>query len=284
MPVTPDAPHAAIARRLGGGRHASARHVRAWADLRAAAGLWRLCLALAWHDLRLRYHGSVLGPFWLTLSSGLTILALGGLYAHLLAVPSADYVPYLAVSLLLWNALAGLLADGCTLFTQQAPTIRSLRMPYGVYAARLLLRALFSTAHAALVLVPVFIIYAIAPRLVWLLLIPAVALWLITGFFAALALGALCARFRDIPPAVASALQLGFFVTPVLWRAELLGLHAPWLALNPFHPMLEILRAPLLGQAPAPGSWLAALVVSALVCAIGWLIFARTRARLAVWV
>lgn len=279
MPGPSDVLTRSAPRQVGDGRYA-----RATADLAGTARLWRLCLALAWHDLRLRYHGSVLGPFWLTLSSAITVLALGGLYARLLGLPAADYVPYLSVSLLLWNALSGLLAEACTLFTAQAATIRSLRMPYGVYAARLLLRALFSFAHAALVLPAVFWAHGVTPGWSWLLLAPALALWLTAGFFASLGLGAACARFRDIQPAVGSALQLGFFVTPVLWRADLLGQHAGWLWLNPFHPLLEVLRAPLLGQAPGTTHWLAAGAVSALITASGWLIFAQSRARLPVWV
>jgi lipopolysaccharide transport system permease protein len=269
----------AIPRHVGDGPHGRAR-----ADLAGTARLSRLCLALAWHDLRLRYHGSVLGPFWLTLSSAITVLALGGLYARLLGLPAADYVPYLSVSLLLWNALATLLSEACTLFTAQASTIRSLRMPYGVYAARLLLRALFSLGHAALVLPAVFWAYGVAPAWSWLLVAPALALWLAAGFFAALGLGAACARFRDIQPAVASALQLGFFVTPVLWRPDLLGQHAAWLWLNPFHPLLEVLRAPLLGQVPGAVSWLAAALVTGIAVAAGWCVFAQARARLPVWV
>lgn len=264
--------------------HGRAPHRQVWADLLATARLWRLCRALAWHDLRLRYHGSLLGPFWLTLSSGLTVFALGGLYATLLGQPTADYVPYLAVSLLLWNALAGLLGEACTLFTQQAASIRSLPMPYGVYAARLLLRAVFSLGHTLLVLPPVFLLHGSRPGVFLLLLIPALALWCVAGLSASLALGCACARFRDVQPAVTATLQLGFFLTPVLWRAEQLGPRAAWLWLNPFHPMLDIARAALLGEAPDGVTWAAALAVTALIAAIGWVVFAHCRHRLPVWV
>jgi lipopolysaccharide transport system permease protein len=274
------APHSRASHRCASHR---ASH-RAWADLLATARLWRLCRALAWHDLRLRYHGSLLGPFWLTLSSGLTVFALGGLYATLLGQPAGNYVPYLAVSLLLWNVLAGYLAEACTLFTQQAASIRSLPMPYGVYAARLLLRSLFSLGHMLLVLPPVFILYGLHPGAGLLLLVPALLLWGVAGFSVSLALGAACARFRDVQPALIAVLQLGFFLTPVLWRADQLGPQAAWLWLNPFHPMLEVARAPLLGQPPAAGEWAAALVVTAITAALGWAVFARCRHRLPVWV
>jgi len=266
------------------GRVGDGCHRLAVADLVATARLWRLCVALAWHDLRLHYHGSVLGPFWTTLSTAIAVMALGGLYASLLRHPQDGYMPYLAVSLVGWNAMAGLLTEACQVFAQQAGAIRGLRMPFGVHAARLLLRVLFSAAHAALVLPPVFLLCGRAPSFAWLLLVPAFLLWVITGLFVVLGLGAACARFRDIPPAVAGALQLGLLVTPVLWHADLLGAGAAWLLASPLYTMLEVVRGPLLGQVPPLPVWGAAGLAAAVLSAGAWCAFARARGHLAMWV
>ena len=260
------------------------RHARAWDDLRATVRLWRLCVALARHDLRLRYQGSVLGPLWLTVSTFVSVIALGGVFTALLRVEGTGYVPYLAVSLVLWNALAGLAGEASQVFTQQAATIRGLPLPFAVHAARLLLRHIFAAAHAALVLPAVFLWYGVWPGAGLLWLVPGLLLWLGCGFFLVLALGALGARFRDIPPIVASLTQLAFFVTPVLWRAEFLGGHAALMAFNPCHALLDILRAPLLGAAPAAASWAGAMVTTALLAGVSWAVFARARQRLALWV
>ena len=115
------------------------------------------------------------------------------------------------------------------------------------------------------------------------ILLPALTLWILDGFVLVLVLGALGARFRDIPPIVASILQLAFFVTPVIWRAEQLGPHAFWLLANPLHAMIDVLRAPLLGHAAASASWIVALGTSALILTVGAFVFAHARARLAFW-
>ena len=58
-------------------------------------------------------------------------------------------------------------------------------------------------------------------------------------------------RFRDIPQIVASVMQIAFFMTPIIWKPELLGhTAARLLPLNPFFAFLEIVRAPLLGTVP----------------------------------
>ena len=251
-------------------------------DLAAAARLWRLVWALAWMDIKLRYRGSWLGPLWLSLSTAIMIAALGGLYPLLLGLPARDYVPYLATSLVLWNALVQLVADAAGAFVDQARVIHALPLPASVHAARTLLRTVLVAAHQAAILLPVFLLYGIVPDFGGAL--AGLLVWIVNGFFLVLVLGALSARFRDIPPIAASVMQLAFFVTPVIWRAEQLGPHAAWLHANPMHAMLAILRAPLLGQAVAPAHWQAAAMVTAAIALAGTAIFAATRARLAFWV
>ena len=64
-----------------------------------------------------------------------------------------------------------------------------------------------------------------------------------------LLLGAFCARFRDIQPIVNSVMQIGFFMTPVIWKPDQLGAAGiAKLPLNPFFDLLEIVRGPILGS------------------------------------
>ncbi|MFM2130093.1 MAG: hypothetical protein RL477_1639, partial [Pseudomonadota bacterium] len=46
-------------------------------DVAAGAQRWPLWTYLAWRDIRMRYVRTVFGPFWLTLSTGVFILAFG---------------------------------------------------------------------------------------------------------------------------------------------------------------------------------------------------------------
>ncbi|MDQ2801751.1 MAG: ABC transporter permease, partial [Pseudomonadota bacterium] len=50
-------------------------------DIIEGLRLWRLAVSLGWLDIKLRYRGSLLGPFWLTLSTGAMVGALGLLYS-----------------------------------------------------------------------------------------------------------------------------------------------------------------------------------------------------------
>jgi lipopolysaccharide transport system permease protein len=97
-------------------------------------------------------------------------------------------------------------------------------------------------------------------------------------------LGMISARFRDVPQIVSSSTQVIFFLTPVLWKPELLGRHryiADW---NPFYHLIEIVRAPLLGQWPSATTISVVCVLTLINFAIAAVFFPRFRARIAYWI
>ncbi len=262
----------------------AARHRMALRDLRAAIGQWRLCTVLAWLDIKLRYRGSVLGPFWLTLSTAAMVGAMGFLYAALFHMDLHDYLPYLALSLVLWGFVGAVIGDACQTFTASEGMIRAMRLPFTLYGGRIVLRNVLVLAHNLVVIVVVFAIFRIAPRPTALLALPGFAFWLIDGLALCLLLGAVCARFRDIPPIVDSVLQMIFFVTPVIWKPEAVGPTRQWLLpYNPFFSLLEVVRAPLLGAVPSAAVYISAIGSSLLLWALAWLLFARVRGRIAFW-
>ena len=60
-------------------------------DFTTAMTLWPLWTTLAWNDILHRYRRSALGPFWLTASMAISIIALGTVYSEILKLPAAPY-------------------------------------------------------------------------------------------------------------------------------------------------------------------------------------------------
>ncbi|HEY1930700.1 MAG TPA: ABC transporter permease [Acetobacteraceae bacterium] len=261
----------------------AARNRLAIQDVRDGARLWRLAWKLGWLDIRLRYRGSVLGPFWLTLSTGIMVAALGVLYSTLFKLNLHNYLPFLSLSLVLWGFLATVVSESCGTFTDTEPVIRAMRMPFFVFAIRTALRNLLVLVHNLVVIVVVYAVLLIWPGWHALIAIPGVALWTLDALALTLLLGAFCARFRDIQPIVNSVMQIGFFVTPVIWQPAQLGARVRYLPLSPFYDMLEVVRAPMLGTAPDAMTWLGAVGYSALLCGMAWAFFVRARGRIAFW-
>jgi lipopolysaccharide transport system permease protein len=262
----------------------ASRHRLAVDDLRRGLDLWRLAWALGWLDIRLRYRGSMLGPFWLTISTGVMVGSLGLLYSTLFQMDLASYLPFLALSQVLWGFLAALVSEACTCFTDAESVIRSVRMPFFVFSVRALIRNIMVLAHNILVIVVVFAAFAVWPGWNTLLAIPGLLIWIADALALTLLLGAFCARFRDIQPIVNSIMQIMFFMTPVIWKPEQLGSGVAKLPLNPFFDLLEIVRGPLLDTSVSGMTWIGALGYSAALCSVSWAFFVRTRGRITFWI
>lgn len=264
---------------------ANPRHTeRALADLRDGLSQWRLALALARLDLRNRYRGSVLGPLWMSLSSLIMLIGLGLLYGALFELKLSNYLPHLAVSLIVWQWMAGFINDSCATLTSADGVIRQMRLPYTLHALRVAFRNTLVAAHSLPLIPIVFLIFGQVPGPEALLAIPGLVLIGINMLAGGLLLGMVCARFRDIPPIVANTVQLAFFVSPIIWKPELLGDAMVWMAFNPFYALLETVRGPLLEGGGPPLAWLAAIFYTTLHVVLAGFLFVRFRSRIAFWV
>jgi ABC-type polysaccharide/polyol phosphate export permease len=252
-----------------------------------ADGLRRswLWTSLAQQDIKLRYRGSILGPFWQTLTTAVMIGGMGVIYSKLFHTALQDYLPMLTVGLIFWMFIAGMITEGCGTFTAVQGIIQQVKLPYALHVYRLVYRNLLTLGHN-FVIVPIVLYLFPHPVEPWRLLelLPALALILLNGIWISILLGMVSARFRDVPPIIASIIQVLFFMTPVMWPVEALGENAWWAQLNPLFAMLDVMRSPPLGMAEAPYSWTILIGMTVVGCSVTFAFFARFRHRLAFWV
>ena len=246
--------------------------------------LHRVWMMLARMDIKQRYRRSVLGPFWITITMIIWILAIGPLYSHLLGIGSAEFIPYLAMGIITWGLISGVILDGAAAFVDAENLVRSVKLPYTVHILRLLYRNLVIFAHNLLAFVPFMIFLGIRPQWTWLAAIPGVGLIILAGLPTAFLLGTLSARYRDLQQMIASIVQLAFFMTPIFWKAELLKERSYLADYNPFQLLLEGVRRPIVEGIPAPGTYLRIGVLLVLLYLLAAPFFARYRRRLAFWV
>jgi lipopolysaccharide transport system permease protein len=264
---------------------AKPRHTeRALADLRDGLSQWRLAFALARLDLRNRYRGSVLGPLWMSLSTLVMLVGLGLLYGTLFKLELANYLPHLAVSLIVWQWVSTCIIEACSTLTNSEGVIRQMRLPYTLHALRIAFRNSLVAAHSLPLIPIVFLVFGHVPGPEAFLAIFGLLLIGINILAGGLLLGMMCARFRDIPSLVSNVVQLAFFATPILWKPELLGDAMVWMALNPFYALLETVRGPLVEGGGPPLAWIAAVFYTTIHVVLAGLLFARFRSRIAFWV
>ena len=252
----------------------------AFADLRASFGRIGLAWSLAWHDVVSRYRGSIIGPFWITLSMGLMVAGIGFLYANLFKIPVHDFIPYVAIGIVFWGLISSVIVEGCGAFVGASGMLSQTSLPMMTFIWRTVLRNVINLAHHLVIILGTLIFYDHWREANVLLSVVGVVLVMLNLGWICLAAAMASARFRDIPQIVASVTQFAMFMTPVFWLPGGRLLDHAVLLLNPFFHMLEAVRAPLLGQTPEPATYL----VLGGMALTGWLItfsiFSNIRRRI----
>ncbi|MGF9759587.1 ABC transporter permease [Microvirga sp. 0TCS3.31] len=253
-------------------------------DLSTGIQSWWLWSTMAWQDIRLRYKGSTLGPFWLTISMAIMVTALGVLYSAIWKHDITEFLPFLTLGMLFWNLISSLISDGTQAFIKAEGILLQVKMPVTVHAMRCVVRNLIIFLHNCVVGAAVLIFFSVPQSLYSLVSLIGLALILLNGFWFTMLVGMMCTRFRDIGPIVSSLTQIVFFLTPIIWMPNSLGNKIWVMYLNPAYAFLEIARGPLLGHSIPLPVWAMAFSVTILGFLVTFFFFARFRARLPFWV
>ncbi|WP_194817784.1 galactan export ABC transporter permease subunit Wzm/RfbD [Nocardia sp. XZ_19_385] len=291
VPVTTDEPLAAEAVPAEPIVSDSQTFQRAFKDFRDGFNQRELWLSLGWQDIKQRYRRSVLGPFWITIATGLQAAAMGILYATLLNQPLTEYLPYVTVGLIVWNVIQASLIEGSEVFIANEGLIKQLPSALSVHVYRLVWRQFLFFAHNMAIYAVLLVAFSVWKNLDWsvLLAVPAILLLFLNAAWVSIVFGIFSTRYRDIAPILSSTTLMLFVLTPVMWTTKTLqsvggGDRAKIVELVPTFHYLEIVRAPLLGE---PSGWDHWAIVGTITL-IGWIvaIFAmkRYRSRVPYWV
>jgi lipopolysaccharide transport system permease protein len=252
-------------------------------DLVGTIALWPLWVRLGWHDILYRYRRSLLGPFWFTANTAITIVALGIVYSQILKMPIRELMPYVCVGLLIWGFISAILHGSGEVFSGAESYIKQVRLPYLLYVFRFIWSKTIIFAHDLPIFVVVIAYFGMWPGAVALLAIPGFLLLTLNGALVTVTLGMASARFRDVPRIVTSLAQITFLITPILWTPDLLGPRIYLAYCNPFFHLIEIVRGPLLGSLPSIETVWVVVLITALNLVVTVLLFSRYRARIAYW-
>lgn len=258
----------------------------AWQDLMRGLGRYELWGRIGWIEVKRRYRRTAIGPFWSSLTLAFYTLAVGIVGAGLFKQDAAEYLPYLSSGMVVWTLISTIIIESCLLFVVSNSLFRNVRFEYSILAYALVWRNFIIFLHN----LAVFFLIALVmkPSLIganMLLAVPGVVIVLLNGIWIALLVGILCLRFRDIQPIVMTVIQILMLVTPIFWVAEALqgAQRFVFVQFNPLYRLIDIVRAPLLGDVPTLASYLASIVITV----VGWLVtyavFHRFRKRISYW-
>jgi len=253
-------------------------------DLALALAKPRLIRTLIASDITSRYKGATLGAFWISLTTLATASGLAFLYGKILGADLKSYYPYVTTGIIVWGLISTIINDGASAFVAGSALFTQTPIPKSVVVFRVIGRALWVLMFKLIVLLAVLLFVGALPSLSGVLTsLAGLALIVWTGFFCALAIGPLAARFRDLGQLVDVGLTFSFFATPVFWSADRLGEYKRFLDFNPFYHFLNIVRGPLLGAPDVSISFIWATGLAAITTVVGWIFYGYFARRLTYW-
>ena len=249
----------------------------------------QLIAALTARDLKARYRGSILGFFW-SLANPLLLLAVYTL-VFTRFFPQQVVTPYplfLFAGILPWTFFSAAVLESTTSISANAGLIKKVMFPAEALPLVVVLSHLVHFALAIPILlaaIAAFVVMGQFTLSVTILIAPLLML-LQTLFVAGIALTVSSASvlFRDLRDIVANLLQLGFFVTPIIYlidKVESRPLRA-LLRMNPMTPFVVAYQDVFFfGRLPNLSDTILILAYATASLAVGFFVFDRLRDTLA---
>lgn len=256
----------------------------AWQDLQQAVSNPRLIITIVANDFLTRYHGSALGGLWVTFTTLATVAGLSILYSKIFGVDIKIYLPYVGVGIIIWGVISSLVNEGTSVFTSASGIFNQTPIPKSLFAFKVLGRSLINLFYKLMVLIGVLALSGTHPGFLNIFIsLAGLVLLFWTGFWGALALGTIGARFRDMGQFAATLLTFSFFMTPVFWQPNRLGEYEFIIHYNPLYHYINAIRGPLIGAHDVATSFAWVIGCSAVATAIGMLVYGYFARRLSYW-
>lgn len=247
----------------------------------------RLIFLLGWQDLKHAYRRTALGPFWITAGMAIQTASMGFVFSTIFGIELKEYLPFLSLNLVIWSFLISSVNETATSLIQAESFMRQVNLPNYIHSLKAVWKNLLIGSHNLIILPIVFLIFwtdGIQPMaLVSLLGLAVVVLILCTyGYLLSVA----CLRFRDLAPVVSASMNVMYFVTPIMWKPELLGddlLAHLLLGLNPLYHIFQVVRMPILGEMPTPLNWAGVTAMALVGIVASRLVFTRLSRKVTYW-
>jgi len=256
-------------------------------DTRESILSWRKWYLIGMQSIRAAYARSRIGHFWITFLFMTLVVTLGFIYTALWQVRIEEFLPFFALSQLIWVFMSGVTLEAAHTYQAYAGYIKAQYQPKSIFVFAAIFKHLVILAHNAVVVIAVYVYFWKPVSWVALLTLPGLLLLVLNCYWIALVVALACARFRDIPSVVASLVQITFFISPILWPPTAVKnpeLKLLLIDLNPVANLMAIVRDPLMGTAPSAFVYLYCAAFTLLGLGFAGVAFAKAHRRLVYWI
>lgn len=233
-------------------------------------------------DLKIKYQSSALGFAWSLINPLLTMLVLYFVFRNVFAAGN-DFGPYLLIGIVTWRFMQNGTSSSIRAIVDRSNLVTKIYIPRQVLVLSTILSCFISSSLEFLVLFVLLVTFGVSFSFN-LLLFPFVFLvYFIIAYGVSLALASLYVYYRDLIQIWEVLLQLGFFLSPVVYPIttvpeKYLGFYM----LNPVTAIMQINREILLYSQPASADSLLSVTITAIIILwTGSTIFRRLERRFA---
>ena len=238
---------------------------------------------LARQEVSLQYARSAIGPFWVTLTMALQLVALTFLFTGLFGAPVEIIAPWVTIGVIVWTFMSASLNEAAGILPANKPYLLESESSITGFVVSVIVKNVIIAAHHSILIVIAFVWLAIPPSWTWAWLILALPVILVFTLGMGVILAIVTTRFRDIKRITESFLMIGFFLTPVLWRPQELVSNEFIATYNPFTHLIALVRDPLIGLSPDALAWTVSLTSTLVVVLIAVYAIARYRNKVQFW-
>ncbi len=250
-------------------------------DMFWVAGRRKTLSALVDVRVETSYTGLWLGRFWGSINYILMVLTMTVVYSAVLGADPYEYFPHLALGLALWNLISAQMTDSCRSVKDNLNLAQEFPFPPTLYfavtnivaAKNFLEQGLISLIGSILALglmdTPLPYLQAV---------FGAVIAFVACGLFG-LFIGIIATALQDISHLLKAILRIAFLVTPIIWQKDMRPIPSWIYNDNPFYHLIELFRAPLMGDDVAALSYWVAIsmiFISLILCSIAYPSFRKT--------
>lgn len=256
----------------------------ALSDFAKAIQKYQLWLYLGQVEVKQKYRRSVIGPWWITISMSIFILAMGLVFSKLFHQSMNEYLPNFTAGFLFWTFFSSTILESAETLPHNSGFIKQVNLPIPVYIFKLLTKQTIILFHNLVVFIIVCLICRAYPTKTILTIIPGCILFYINILWISTLIALICTRFRDMVPIISSCMQIAFFITPISWSRNLLSQDSLILKINPLSYLLDIVKAPLTGASPLLESWIISISFGFIGMLITLIVYGKKRNQIPFWV
>lgn len=259
-------------------------------DIVGALSKYQFWVYMAWQEIVIRYRRSVLGPFWITASTAIYIVSISLVFSSLFNQDIKHYLVYMSLGILLWNYINQTIIESADAFIANACFIKQINIEKTTFIFQSVTRNFYFFLHNLIILVLCLIFFESNLSLYSVMkAVFGFGVLTVNLFFISLTLACICTRFMDLRQIVASLLQIGFLISPIMWiPTNSMKSKAFLLEWNPIYHFIDFIRYSLLPQnfptMVMHPSFLYISIFSIVNISVAFIVFSLSRKKISYWI